>query len=64
MFAVQTIATAALLQANKIPILLLAIAFVLILLATVVLTVRAVRRDKAQTAQPLSDEENAEEPLC
>ena len=64
MFAIQKIADASLLQANKIPLLLLTAVFVLFVLTTVVLTVRAVQREKAFAAQPDLPEETTEDKLC
>ena len=64
MFAIQKMADVALLQANKIPLLLLTAAFVLYILTTIVLTVRAVQHDKAFTAQPDMTGETKEEKPC
>ena len=64
MFAVQMIVDASLLRANKIPLLLLSAAFILFFLMTVILTVRAVRREKQFAAQADHYEASAEDRRC
>ena len=65
MFAIRKVADMALLQANKTALLVLAAACVLFLAATIVLTVRAARREKARGAQSVPDAAAREEtPPC